>query len=58
MSPDSQKKNEVVAVHRISKAASQTNFIKGSGIFKKVSFYPKKPYIIILTGGKVVIFDL
>ena len=56
--PDNVKKNEVIAVHRISKAASQTNFIKGSGIFKKVSFFPKKPYIIVLTGAKVVIFNL
>lgn len=48
----------MVGVHRISKGASQTNFIRGGGIFKKVSFFPKKPYIIILTGAKVVIFDL
>lgn len=56
--PDNPKKNEVISIHRITKAATQTNFIKGSGIFKKVSFYPKKPQIVILTTAKVVIFDL
>jgi len=48
----------VIAIHRISKAATQTNFIKGSGIFIKVVFYPKKPQIVILTTAKVVIFNL
>jgi hypothetical protein len=42
----------------LSKAATQTNFIKGSGIFKKVSFYPKKPQIVILTTGRVVVFNM
>lgn len=56
--PDNIKKNEVVAIHRLSKAATQTNFIKGSGIFKSVSFYPKKPQIVILTTGRVVVFNL
>lgn len=56
--PDNVKKNEVVSIHRLSKAATQTNFIKGSGIFKKVSFYPKKPQIVILTTGRVVVFNL
>ncbi len=58
VNPDNPKKNEVIAIHRVSKAASQTNIIKGSVIFKKVSFYPKKPQIVILTAAKVVIFDL
>lgn len=48
----------MIAIHRLSKAASQTNFIKGSGIFKKVSFYPGKPHIVILTAARVVIFNL
>jgi hypothetical protein len=56
--PDNAKKNEVVAIHRLSKAATQANFIKGSGIFKSVSFYPKKPQIVILTTGRAVVFNL
>jgi hypothetical protein len=48
----------VVSIHRISKAASETNFIHGGAIFKKVSFYPKKPQIVILTQSKVVIYNL
>lgn len=48
----------MISIHRFSKAASQTNFIKGSGIFKKVSFYPGKPHIVILTAARVVIFNL
>jgi hypothetical protein len=56
--PDNVKKNEVVSIYRLSKAATQTNFIKGSGIFKRVSFYPKKPQIVILTTGRVVVFNL
>jgi hypothetical protein len=58
VSPDNIKKNEVIAIHRLSKAATQTNFIKGSGIFKMVSFYPKKAQIVILTSSKAVIFNL
>lgn len=58
VSPDNIKKNEVISIHRLSKAATQTNFIKGSGIFKKVSFFPKKPQIVILTTGRVVVFNL
>lgn len=58
MTPDNVKKNEVIAIHRLSTSATQTNFIKGSGIFKKVSFYPKKPQIVILTASKVVVFNL
>ena len=58
VTPDNIKKNEVVAIHRLSSAATQTNFIKGKGIFRSVSFFPKKPQIIILTTGRVVIFDL
>lgn len=58
VSPDNIKKNEVISIHRISKAATQTNFIKGSGIFKKVSFFPKKAQIVILTTGRVVVFNL
>ena len=58
MAPDNPKKNEVITIHRLSKAASQTNFLKGSGLFKKVSFYPGKPQIVILTTSKVVIFNL
>ena len=56
--PDNSKKNEVISIHRLTRAASQTNFIKGSGIFKKVSFYPGKPQIAILTATRVVIFNL
>lgn len=48
----------MITIHRLSKAANQTNFIKGSGIFKKVSFYPKKAQIVILTTSKVVVFNL
>lgn len=58
VAPDNDKKNEVIVIHRISKAASQTNFLKGSGLFKKVSFYPGKPQLVILTTSKVVIFNL
>jgi hypothetical protein len=58
VAPDSAKKNEVVAIHRLSKAASQTNFIKGSGIFKRVGFYPGKPHIVILTAARVLVFNL
>ena len=47
--PDNEKKNEVISIHRISKAASETNFIKGGNIIRKVYFYPKKPQILILT---------
>jgi len=32
--------------------------LKGSGLFKKVSFYPGKPQLVILTTSKVVIFNL
>ena len=56
--PDNAKKNEVVSVHRLSRAASQTNFIKGSGVFKKVCFYPGKPQIAILTASRIVLFNL
>lgn len=56
--PDHSKKNEVISIHRISKAASETNFIHGGGIFKKVSFYPKKPQIVILTQTRVVVYNL
>ncbi len=56
--PDHQKKNEVISIHRLSKAASETNFIHGGAIFKKVSFYPKKPQIIILTQSKIVVYNL
>ena len=45
-------------MHRLSKAASETNFIHGGAIFKKVSFYPKKPQIIILTQSKIVVYNL
>jgi hypothetical protein len=56
--PDNVNKNEVIAIHRLSKAATQTNFIKGSGLFKMVSFYPKKTQIVILTSSKAVVFNL
>ena len=56
--PDNSKKNEVISIHRLTRAASQTNFIKGSGIFKKVCFYPGKPQIAILTATRIVIFNL
>ena len=56
--PDNEKKNEVISIHRISKAASETNFIKGGNIIRKVYFYPKKPQILILTTSKVVVFNL
>lgn len=56
--PDNEKKNEVIAIHRISKSASERNFIKGGGIIKKVHFYPKKPHVLILTNSKVVYFNL
>lgn len=56
--PDNQKKNEVITIHRISACASETNFIKGGSIIRKVHFYPKKPHILILTNSKVVVFNL
>ena len=56
--PDHPKKNEVVSIHRLSKAATETNFIHGGAIFKKVSFYPKKPQIVILTQSKIVVYNL
>ena len=56
--PDNSKKNEVISIHRLSRAATQTNFIKGSGIFKKVCFYPGKPQIAILTAARIVLFNL
>jgi hypothetical protein len=48
----------VISIHRISRAATQTNFIKGSGLFKKVGFFPGKPQIAILTAAKLVLFNL
>ena len=56
--PDNSKKNEVISIHRLSRAATQTNFIKGSGVFKKVGFFPGKPQIVILTATKLIIFNL
>ena len=56
--PDNEKKNEVISIHRVSKAGSETNFIKGGHIIRKVYFYPKKPQILILTTSKVVVFNL
>jgi hypothetical protein len=58
VAPDNAKKNKVIVIHRVNKAASQTNFLKGGGLFKKVSFYPGKPQLVILTTSKVVIFNL
>ncbi len=58
VAPDNDKKNEVIIIHRLSKAASQTNFIKGSGLFKEVAFFPGKPHLVILTTSKVVVFNL
>ncbi len=52
------KKNEIISIHRISQAASETNFLQGKGIFKQAYFYPKKPRIIILTQSKVVLYNL
>lgn len=48
----------MIAIHRISKSASERNFIKGGGIIRKVHFYPKKPHVLILTNSKVVYFNL
>ena len=56
--PDNEKKNEVIAIHRISQSSSERNFIKGGSIIRKVQFYPKKPHILILTNSKVVYFNL
>ena len=56
--PNHTKKNEVILVHQLSKAASQKPFEKAKGIMQKVYFHPRKPNLIILTSNKIFIYNM
>lgn len=58
MSPEEQKKNEVVVVHHLSRSASQKPFSKSHGLIKKAFFHWTKPQLLLMTNKNVHIFNL
>eukprot|EP01017_Pseudomicrothorax_dubius_P036383 TRINITY_DN5201_c0_g1_i15.p1 TRINITY_DN5201_c0_g1~~TRINITY_DN5201_c0_g1_i15.p1 ORF type:complete len:523 (+),score=136.10 TRINITY_DN5201_c0_g1_i15:1394-2962(+) len=58
VSPNTQKNNEQVYVHSLSKAASQRPFGKAKSNIQKVAFHPTKPLLFIVTQRNVYVYNL
>jgi ribosome biogenesis protein ERB1 len=58
ISPNTQKNNEQVYVHSLSKAASQRPFAKSKSNIQRAAFHPTKPFIFIVTQRHIYIYNL
>lgn len=56
VSPEGQ--NRAVAIHQLSKHASQSPFRKARGIVQRVEFHPFRPHLFVATQRYIRIYDL